>query len=289
MDWMEATGVLKMWFRQEQGLMEDHPDLKRFYGRVVGDSLELMPLDKRLNKDVHKAVNQHYILTNDLPKDDERRFGLETPKQVASSYKRIWDPDTGISPSSDRIAHDIQLVFTDAIPRIIKGRGFCLDDNNQKGRRHDKNTTGKKSTKWGKGGKRTLVLDNYGTYAIHSDARVGMKVKIEKSLADFEGVKVKIAKSLEDFDGVMLEVLGESTADALGYVVEGDGDGDGDGEEEEEKFVCELFLFYLRGVLFARVIVSRHGNLYPFTNLHYFYSRQSGNYHILYGMYYYVQ
>jgi len=31
-------------------------------------------------------------------------------------------------------------------------------------------------------------------------------------------------------------------------------------------YVCELFLFYLRGVLFARVIVSRNGNLYPFTN-----------------------
>ena len=42
--------------------------------------------------------------------------------------------------------------------------------------------------------------------------------------------------------------------------------------------MCELFLFYvIRGVLFARVIVSRNGNLYPFTNLHYFYSRQSGN------------
>ena len=25
--------------------------------------------------------------------------------------------------------------------------------------------------------------------------------------------------------------------------------------------VCELFLFYLRGVSFARVIVSRNGNL----------------------------
>ena len=48
--------------------------------------------------------------------------------------------------------------------------------------------------------------------------------------------------------------------------------------------VCELFLFYLRGVSFARVIVSRNGNLYLFTNLHYFYSRQSGNYHILYGI-----
>ena len=48
--------------------------------------------------------------------------------------------------------------------------------------------------------------------------------------------------------------------------------------------VCELFLFYLRGVSFARVIVSRNGNLYLFTNLHYFYSCQSGNYHILYGI-----
>ena len=47
---------------------------------------------------------------------------------------------------------------------------------------------------------------------------------------------------------------------------------------------CFYFIYVerLRGVSsFARVIVSRNGNLYLFTNLHYFYSRQSGNYHIL--------
>ena len=43
--------------------------------------------------------------------------------------------------------------------------------------------------------------------------------------------------------------------------------------------MCELFLFYSLVLFF-----SRNGNLYQFTNLHYFYSRQSGNYHILYGI-----
>ena len=128
MEWMKKEGYLDMWIRPQAGLFEDDDELKRFWGRVVGNSPELMPLDKRLNKDIHEAVNQHYVLTNDLPKDDPRRFGLETPRQVARSYARIWDPDTGVAPSPERIAHDFLLVFEDALPRIVEGKGICLDD-----------------------------------------------------------------------------------------------------------------------------------------------------------------
>ena len=63
---MEEQGYLKMWFLPEQKLFEVDPsNLKSFFGRVPGNSPEMMPLDKRLNKDLHEIVNQHYVLTND--------------------------------------------------------------------------------------------------------------------------------------------------------------------------------------------------------------------------------
>ena len=114
----------------------------------------MMPLDKRLNKDIHEAVNQHYVLTNDLPKDDPRRFGLETPRQVARSYARIWDPDTGVAPSPERIAHDFLQVFEDAVPRIVEGKGIC---NKIAGRRHAKGN--KKNEKW-KGPRKMIRADS---------------------------------------------------------------------------------------------------------------------------------
>ena len=55
----------------------------------------------------------------------------------------------------------------------------------------------------------------FGDYAIHPDAQAGMKVKIEKAVRDF---------NLVNFDKEKLDILGETTADALGYVVEGEGD-----------------------------------------------------------------
>ena len=99
-EYMRATNVLDMWIRPQLGLFEDYEDLKSYYGRVVGNSPELMPLDKSLNKDTHESVNQHYIITNDLAKDDPCRFGLSTPREVAHSYKRIWHPETGVAPLS---------------------------------------------------------------------------------------------------------------------------------------------------------------------------------------------
>ena len=220
MKWMERMGYLKMWFRPEQGLFEDHPDLKRYYGRVVGNSPELMPLDKRLNKDIHESVNQHYIATNDLPKEDSRRFGLETPKQVSRSYERLWDPNTGVAPSPERVATDVERVFSDAIPRIIRARGKCLDDNNVKGNRHNKSSI--KSAKWGGRRKRLLALDNYGKYQFHKDCELGLAIKLEKAKADFTGIKNESALKKELLPP--LKALEDSMADALGYTLKGDGE-----------------------------------------------------------------
>jgi len=208
MAWMEEENILDVWFRPELGLYEDDPDLTRYYGRVVGNSPELMPLDKRLNKDTHEAANQHYILTNDMNKDNPKRFGLETPNQVSSTYERIWDPITGVAPTPNRIAQDIERVFTDAIPRIIQGRGMCLDDNCQKGKRFAKRGT--HNSKWGGDHRRKLALNNYGAYNIYPDA--------------CEGVEIKLEKAKKDFNGVKLEKLELTMADALGLKLDGEDD-----------------------------------------------------------------
>jgi len=204
-EWMKEQGYLKMWFLPEQKLFEVDPNLKSFFGRVPGNSPEMMPLDKRLNKDLHEIVNQHYVLTNDLKQEDSRRFGLETPKQVALSYKRIWDPMNGVGPISDRIVQDINLVFEDAIPRIIIRKGKCLDDNNIVGRRYE-TKTGENKSNSNLGGKRVrkLALDCYGTHNWHKDVDYGIQVKLE------------IAKST--FTGVKLEQLEETFKDALHIV-----------------------------------------------------------------------
>ena len=208
-----------MWIRPQAGLFKDDAELKRFWGRVVGNSPELMPLDKRLNKDLHEAVNQHYILTNDLPKEDLRRFGMETPRQVARSYSRIWDPSTGVAPRSKGIVDDFLAVFTDAIPRIIEGKGKCLDDNAISGRRNERK--GEKSEKWGGKRKRKLALDNYGTYDLHNDARHGIEVKLEIAKHDYQKVVKSQREKLADSQ---CDVLGESTADACGYELNEKGD-----------------------------------------------------------------
>ena len=219
MAWMKKEGYLKMWIRPQAGLFEDDSELKRFWGRVVGNSPELMLLDKRLNKDLHEAVNQHYILTNDLLKEDPRRFGMETPRQVASSYIRVWDPSTGVAPSSKRIVQDFIAVFHDAVPRIIGGKGICLDDNAISGRRNERKR--KRSEKWGGKRKRKLALDNYGTYELHEDAKYGVKVKLEIAKGDHKKLVELQRKQLSESQ---CDILGESTADALGYEVNEEGD-----------------------------------------------------------------
>ena len=182
-----------------------------------------MPLDKRLNKDLHEAVNKHYILTNDLGKDDICRFGMETPRQVSSSYRRIWDPDTGVAPSSDRIVQDFKLVWEDAIPRIIAGKGICLDDNSIKGKRHTKRT--KVSGKWGGKRVRKQETSNYdgGHGILHQHAMNGIRVKIEKAENDFAKL---MASQSEKLGAAQANGLEDSTLDALGYALEEGGDED---------------------------------------------------------------
>ena len=76
---------------------------KRWNDIPVGNNPTAMPLDNSLNQDLHTAVQQHCILTQDLDDEDPRKFSTSTPKRTAEAYKRIWK----YVPSSERIIQDI--------------------------------------------------------------------------------------------------------------------------------------------------------------------------------------
>ena len=49
-------------------------------------------------------------LTCYLPREDCRRFSKATPKLIKEAVERIWDPEMGVTPRSNRIIQDIQRV-----------------------------------------------------------------------------------------------------------------------------------------------------------------------------------
>ena len=72
-----------------------------YKGRPVGDCLEEFFKDFRCNFD------EHITLTFQLPRQDPRRFSKGMPKLIESAVCRLWDPETGVAPSSKRTAQDI--------------------------------------------------------------------------------------------------------------------------------------------------------------------------------------
>ena len=106
---------------------------------------------------------------------------MSTPKRGSSAYNRIFDPDTGVAPSSSRILHDIYLV-PEAIKEIVRQHGIVIEDlNNRQGRRRE---AGGRSSKHG--GKRTrLQAPNDYAYGrrpeVHVDALPAIGVKMECS------------------------------------------------------------------------------------------------------------
>ena len=88
-------------------------DGTRCADRVTGDSIEWMPLDNSLFKDLKRCLNWHMILTYDAPDDSPAKFSRRTPRQQDHAIRRLWDPKlqgtdlNAGSPPSDRIRHDI--------------------------------------------------------------------------------------------------------------------------------------------------------------------------------------
>ena len=158
------------WILPVLGLNDEYT---RYKGRPIGNSPEMMPLDNCLNKDLHELVARHVLMSraSAMNKDDPRIFSLSTYKKVASAYKRIWSPTSGVGPPSKRIVQDITKVV-DAMKQIYKQEGAFVPDIAQRpGDRHIINQL--KSKIWG--GKRTKKEAYHILFADRDDLHDDLK------------------------------------------------------------------------------------------------------------------
>jgi hypothetical protein len=178
--WMKAKGYYDRWIHPLNKLHQDQPDLKAYYNRPVGDRPENMPWDNTLNQDVHVSVNQHVLFTSKYEEDDERKFSLSTPNRASYAYRRILHPVTGVVPSSDRIIHDVELVF-ESLMKIHHAKG--IKDTtlaNRSGNRWEKSPIERR------GGRREK--NKWKDMVLHPHAVQGRKIKMELSRERFEGL-----------------------------------------------------------------------------------------------------
>jgi hypothetical protein len=181
--WMKEEGHYERWILPQCGLLEDEKDLKRYYGRPVGDTPEIMAWDNSLNKDVHECVNYHVQATINLEKDDPKKFSLATPKEGARAYMRVVHPSTGVCPSSDRIIQDTEQAFGKALLGIIACQGTVMDESSlRSGHRADAARIGHEKKPMGGYRPRKLAADDYCTKLLHVDAQGCATVKVEASI-----------------------------------------------------------------------------------------------------------
>jgi hypothetical protein len=179
-NWLKEKGWYDRWIHPINGLHQNQADLKIYRSRPVGDRPENMPWDNNLNQDVHLSVNHHVLFTSLYDEDDERKFSLSTPKRASFAYRRILHPETGVAPSSDRIVHDVDLVFKNLM-KIHLESGKKLNLTSRPGRRFE-SFDGER-----RGGKRTKKV--WKDMVLHPHAIEGRKMKLETSRERFEGVE----------------------------------------------------------------------------------------------------
>ena len=83
----------------------------------MGYSLEFMPLDNSLNRDILQSLRfncvlSHAIIDGKETTEEERKlcFSFSTPREIARGMKRLWDSKIG-TPSSARIIQDVNLAL----------------------------------------------------------------------------------------------------------------------------------------------------------------------------------
>ena len=80
---------------------------RKFVGRPTGNRPECVALDNSLNKDTDTSLALHVALTSELPKDDKRKFSMSTPNEIVRAIERLWHPEDGVCPKSQRIVQDL--------------------------------------------------------------------------------------------------------------------------------------------------------------------------------------
>ena len=108
---------------------------KLYRNKVVGNSYELMPLDNHLFSDVKTSVRSHAVWTANLDREDPKRFKMGTPRELSCAFRRVWDPETGVAPTSERIVQDIRR-WPGAVQAIVDHDGAVVPSLNKRtGRR----------------------------------------------------------------------------------------------------------------------------------------------------------
>ena len=87
-------------------ILTSNPVLKLYRGCPHRNSLELCNLDSCINKDLHKAVDDHVRYTHSLHKLDLKKFIIEMSKKRTIAYLWIFDPIDSVAPSSERIMYN---------------------------------------------------------------------------------------------------------------------------------------------------------------------------------------
>ena len=129
-EWMKKERYYERWLKPEMGISEEVfwqkegilESSKRYNGRPVGNSPELMPLDNSLFRDFRASLNLHIGLTAHLPDTDVRKFCKSTPNRLDKAVLKIWNPEIGISPRPCRIVQDISRI-TSACTQIVEFGG----------------------------------------------------------------------------------------------------------------------------------------------------------------------
>jgi hypothetical protein len=87
--WMKSKGYYKHWILPQHELNKK----LKYYSRVqpVGNNPGGVCWDNSLNKDHNDAALRHVAATILLPKTDPRKFSLATPKEVSSTYRRLYE------------------------------------------------------------------------------------------------------------------------------------------------------------------------------------------------------
>ena len=130
-EWMIANKYWDRWIKPELGCndvvwatnADTNKTLKsRRYGeRPVGDQPELMPHDASLNWDLDCSLNMHVLLTAHLPNDHPEKFRKDTPNHISKAVMQLYDPKTGVVPSSRRIIEDYEQVLQSAYTIVEAG------------------------------------------------------------------------------------------------------------------------------------------------------------------------
>ena len=142
----------------------------RFHCRPVGDSAELMPLDTALNKDVHECAWRHVVVSWSGAVHgcrDALLFSFVTPKEVARTYRRVFDPVDGVAPKPKRIVQNAKRTIS-TVATIAEHQGVFvpgLAGGCVAGRRHVR-TTAKTSKHHGGKREKKKWGDNF---PIHKD------------------------------------------------------------------------------------------------------------------------